>query len=78
MGIKVRTIVTWNTSNVEWLLSAVRWEGEPSSCVAVICIQFQVQDVLFYGDWRERKEAGQILPKESSAHCFMLTLVCHY
>lgn len=55
MGVEVRARVTWDTSNVQWLPSASRWEGELSSCVAIFCVQFQVKDVFFYGDWKERK-----------------------
>ena len=64
--------VTWHASNVQTLQRAGRREGVSSGRVAVVCVQLQVQDVLFYGDWRERRRSD-LSPEESPAHCVMST-----
>lgn len=69
---EVSTGVTWHASNVQTLQRAGRREGVSSGRVAVICVQFQVQDVLFYGDWRERRWSD-LSPEESPAHCAVST-----
>lgn len=54
-GVGAELGVTWDASEVQWLLGVGRREGVPPGCVAAVCVQFQVQDVLLYGDWREGK-----------------------
>lgn len=60
MGVEVSTGVTWDTSNVQMFLRAGSGDGVPSSGGTMVCVQFQVQDVLFYGDCRERKQVRSI------------------
>lgn len=67
----------WHASNVQTLFhpGRARREGCPCGRVAVICVQFQVQDMLFYGDWR--KGGGQIYHPRSPAHCAAVSTPAH-
>lgn len=55
--------LTWDTSNVQRPSGVVRGEGKLTSGVAVVCVEFQVQDVLFDGDWKKGSWLG-LSPEE--------------